>query len=82
MDGPSMSNNIAVPDASGVFVVEAIAPLYVNTSGAVSIAQRQILQVGQLIAGSIGRSFGESSACIKPDVDTFSDTRCSHLPVP
>ncbi|DBB09662.1 TPA: hypothetical protein ACH3X3_001309 [Trebouxia sp. C0006] len=59
VDGPSMSNNIAVPDASGVFVVEAIAPLYVNSSGAVSIAQSQILQVGQLIAGSIGRSFSD-----------------------
>ncbi len=54
-----MSNNIAIPDASGVFVVEAIPPLYVN-SGAVSLTQSQILQVGQLIAGSIGRSFGES----------------------
>ncbi len=65
VDGPSMSNNIAVPDASGVFVVEAIAPLYVNSSGAVSIAQSQILQVGQLIAGSIGRSFSESCSLHK-----------------
>ncbi len=55
-----MSNNIAVPDASGVFVVEAVPPLYVNSSGAVSLTQSQILQVGQLIVGSIGRSFGES----------------------
>ena len=65
VDGPSMSNNIAVPDASGVFVVEAVAPLYVNSSGAVSLTQSQILQVGQLIAGSIGRSFGESCSLYK-----------------
>ena len=59
VSGPSTENNIALPDASGVFVVAALAPLYVNASGTVSLAQRQITQVGQLNAGSIGPGFGE-----------------------
>lgn len=53
-----MENNIAVPDASGVFLVAASAPLYVNASGFVALDQSQIVQVGQLGFGSIGRSFG------------------------
>lgn len=59
VDGPAMDNYIALPDASGVLVVEALEPLYINTSGTVILDQSQIIQVGQLIAGSIGRSFGE-----------------------
>ena len=54
-----MNNTIALPDASGVFVVEAVPPLYINSSGSVSLEQSQIVEVGQLIAGSIGRSFGK-----------------------
>ena len=58
VSGPSQENNIAVPDASGVFVVAALAPLYVNASGTVLLAQSEIVQVGQLTAGSIGPGFG------------------------
>ena len=53
-----MENNIAVPDASGVFVVAALAPLYINALGTVLLAQSEITQVGQLTAGSIGPGFG------------------------
>ena len=58
VSGPSQVNNIAVPDASGVFVVADLAPLYVNASGTVLLAQSEITQVGQLNAGSIGHGFG------------------------
>lgn len=56
---PSQDNYIAIPDGSGVFVIGALAPLYVDTSGTVYLAQDLITQVGQLTAGSIGRSFGK-----------------------
>ena len=57
--GPSRNNSISVPDASGVLVVQAVAPLYVNQQGVVSLDQSEIVQVGELVAGSIGRNFGE-----------------------
>lgn len=58
VDNPTKDNYIALPDSSGVFVVEALAPLYINGSGSISLDQSQIVQVGQLVAGSIGRTFG------------------------
>ena len=58
--GPAQDNYIAIPDGSGVFVIGALAPLYVDTSGTVYLAQDLITQVGQLMAGSIGRSFGKA----------------------
>lgn len=58
VDNPAQNNFIALPDASGVFVVQALAPLSVDTAGTVALDQSQIEQVGQLAAGSIGRTFG------------------------
>lgn len=59
MDSPAHNNFIALPDASGVFVVKALAPLFINNSGTVALDQSQIVQVGQLTAGNIGRTFGK-----------------------
>lgn len=56
---PTQNNFIALPNASGVFVVQALAPLFIDSTGTVALDQSQIVQVGQLAAGSIGRTFGE-----------------------
>ena len=52
-------NYIAVPDGSGIVVIDALEPLYIDTSGTVYLAEDEITQVGQLMVGSIGRSFGK-----------------------
>jgi len=62
LDTPTQDNYIAVPDGSGIFVIEALEPLFIDTSGNVYLAQDLIVHVGQLVAGSIGRSFGKPSA--------------------
>ncbi|KAL3159984.1 hypothetical protein ABBQ38_010372 [Trebouxia sp. C0009 RCD-2024] len=62
MDSPTRNNFIAIPDASGVLVVQARAPLFINNTGTVELDQSQIVQVGQLVAGSIGRTFGNINA--------------------
>ena len=59
VDDPTQNNFIALPDSSGVFVVQALVPLFVDDLGTVALDQSQIVQVGQLAAGSIGRTFGE-----------------------
>ena len=64
MDSPTQNNFIAIPDASGVLVVQAHAPLFINNTGTVKLDQSQIVQVGQLAAGSIGRTFGESPCAL------------------
>ena len=56
---PTQDNYIAIPDNSGIFVVNALAPLYLDTGGNVYLQQGEITRVGQLTAGSITRSFGE-----------------------
>ncbi len=61
LDTPTQDNYITVPDGSGVFVIEALEPLFIDTSGNVYLAQDLIVHVGQLVAGSIGRSFGKPS---------------------
>ena len=61
---PRQDNHIAIPDGSGIFVIAALAPLYVDTSGTVYLAQGLITQVGQLVAGSIGRGFGKACASV------------------
>ena len=65
MDSPTRNNFIAIPDASGVLVVQARAPLFINNTGIIELDQSQIVQVGQLAAGSIGRTFGETSCSKK-----------------
>jgi len=62
LDTPTQDNYIAIPDGSGIFVIEALEPLFIDTSGSVYLAQDLIVHVGQLVAGSIGRSFGKPSA--------------------
>jgi len=62
LDTPTQDNYITLPDGSGIFVIEALEPLFIDTSGNVYLAQELIVQVGQLLAGSIGRSFGKPSA--------------------
>ncbi len=59
---PTEDNYITIPDGSGIFVIEALEPLFIDTSGNVYLAQDLIVHVGQLLAGSIGRSFGKPSA--------------------
>ena len=61
LDTPTQDNYIAIPDGSGIFVIEALEPLFIDTSGNVYLAQDLIVHVGQLVAGSIGRSFGKPS---------------------
>ena len=68
---PAYNNYIALPDAGGVFVVAALAPLSINTSGTVQLDQSQIMQVGQLVAGSIGRTFGKATLLC------LADSACS-----
>ena len=53
-----MDNYIFLPDASGTLLVDAVAPLYANSSGAVYLEQGQISQLGQVVAGSLGPGFG------------------------
>ena len=60
VDDPTQNSFIALPDASGVFVVQALAPLFINNTGTVTLDQSQIVQVSQLTAGSIGRTFGKT----------------------
>ncbi len=60
LDAPSQDNYIVIPDGSGIFVIEALAPLYLDTAGTVYLAQDEIVHVSQLVAGSIGRTFGKS----------------------
>ena len=62
MDGPYQDNYIIIPDSSGIFVVDAFEPLFIDTGGAVYLAEDLITSVGQLVAGSIGRGFGEHFA--------------------
>ena len=62
LDMPTQDNYVAIPDGSGIFVIEALEPLFIDTSGTVYLAQDLIVHVGQLVAGSIGRSFGKPSA--------------------
>ena len=62
LDTPTQDNYIVIPDGSGIFVIEALEPLFIDTSGTVYLAQDLIVHVGQLVAGSIGRSFGKPSA--------------------
>lgn len=50
-------------------MIEALEPLYIDTSGTVYLDQGQITNVGQLVAGSIGRSFGTS--CFTMDLMHF-----------
>lgn len=59
LDDPSQDNYIVIPDNSGIFVIEALEPLFIDTSGTVYLEQDLIVHVGQLVAGSIGRSFGK-----------------------
>ena len=71
IDGPTMDNYIYLPDASGTLVVDALAPLYISSAGTVSLEQGQIVQVGELTAGSIGPGFGKlltacCCGCAKP----------------
>ena len=69
VNGPAQNNFIAIPDASGVFVVDAVTPLFIDNTGTVALDQNQIVQVGQLVAGSIGRTFGETpcaDTCLHP----------------
>lgn len=56
---PTQDNYIAIPDNSGIFVVNALEPLYLDTEGNVYLQQGEITRVGQLTAGSISRNFGE-----------------------
>ena len=69
VDDPTQNNFIALPDASGVFVVQALAPLFADNTGTVALDQSQIEQVGQLAAGSIGRTFGKIP-CLQHSLDT------------
>ena len=64
LDTPTQDNYIAIPDGSGIFVIDALEPLFIDTSGNVYLAQDLIVHVGQLVAGSIGRSFGKLSALL------------------
>lgn len=41
-------------------MVQARAPLFINNTGTIALDQSQIVQVGQLVAGSISRAFGEA----------------------
>ena len=59
MDGPYQDNYLIIPDSSGIFVVDAFEPLFIDTGGAVYLAEDLITSVGQLVAGSIGRGFGK-----------------------
>ena len=59
MDGPYQDNYVIIPDSSGIFVVDAFEPLFIDTGGAVYLAEDLITSVGQLVAGSIGRGFGK-----------------------
>ena len=61
VDGPTQSNVIYLPDASGIVAVAAEPPLYVDPDGSVYLEQAGIRQVGQLTTGSLGAGFGESS---------------------
>ena len=75
VDDPTQNNSIALPDASGVFVVQALAPLFISNTGTVALDQSQIVQVGQLTAGSIGRTFGNTS-CLYHLPLQEADTSC------
>lgn len=60
VDNPSAQRWILLPDASGTFLVAAAAPLFVDSNGTVSLLQTSIVAVGDLTAGSLTRSFGET----------------------
>ena len=61
VSNPTVERWITIPDASGVVVVAAQQPLFVDTSGTVSLAQSGIISVGALSSGSIARGFGKES---------------------
>ena len=63
LEEPSAENQIVLPDASGIMVVEAAPPLYVDTVGTAYLIQDEILSVGALTAGSIARGFGRLQLC-------------------
>ena len=59
LDPPSEDNYIVIPDGSGIFVIDALEPLFIDTGGAVYLVEELITHVGKLVAGSIGRGFGK-----------------------
>ncbi|KAL3159988.1 hypothetical protein ABBQ38_010376 [Trebouxia sp. C0009 RCD-2024] len=73
MDSPTRDNSIVMPDASGVLVVQALPPLFINNTGMIELEQSQIVEVGQLAAGSIGRTFGGIS-CPVGNINAPSST--------
>ena len=85
LDDPSQDNYIVIPDNSGIFVIEALEPLFIDTSGTVYLEQDLIVHVGQLVAGSIGRSFGTpallTQSCLhSPAYIVLLTQSCLHSP--
>ena len=61
VSSPTSQRWVTLPDASGVLVVAAQQPLFVDASGTVSLSQTGITAVGALSSGSLARGFGMQS---------------------